>query len=384
MRFKVAKSDLEAALQVVNASLAGTGSDITTHYVFRRNGPDGDGKYGIEVLTYSGQIFSSCPLIVSVEDPGDKTGFTVEGWRLKHWLQYIPEDSVPEFTLDDGEVTVRVKRGKQTFQSLDPSSFPYWDKTLAESEVKARVPADRLSAALGYSKLFAMDKGTKQPEMCVCEVHDGILYSSDKKAATLIRITGMEKSEMRVHSKDVSGFQAFLATAGDGEVEVLEHDRMVLVRRGDGAMFGESRFHYAFPIPKVSMDSTDQHEWSIPRVDLQQAVGFLEAGAGKDDNRLRFAPGENPGEVIVSMANTNGRATDQVLEGVTMASDPKAPEIPEEGFVVDRLILAKTLAPWKDADVIKFGLNITGDRGFIRLTREQHESQYLTVIPWLR
>ena len=52
MRFQVAKQDLEAALQVVTPSLSSSGTDITSHYVFRRTGTKKDG-YGVEEVTCS-------------------------------------------------------------------------------------------------------------------------------------------------------------------------------------------------------------------------------------------------------------------------------------------------------------------------------------------
>lgn len=386
MRFKVAKRDIEAALQVVDSSIVSSGSDMSAHYTFRRTGPDGDGKYGVEVLSYGGRIFSSCPLIVVVEDAGKKGALTIEGWRLKQWLQNIGDDTAPDFTLDEGEVIARVPRGKQTFQSLDPSSFPYWDKTLKDAKVTARIPANRLAAALAYSRLFASDKDkeTKAPQLCVCEIQNGILYSTDKKAATLIKVEGMDASGLRVHVKDVGGFLTFLGTVGDGDVEVLEHERMALVRRClDGAVFGEARFHFAYPPQKAGINDTDQWCWDIPKAEFQQAIGFLRSGAAKEDNRLNIAPGENAGEIILSMQSATGKPTNLTLAGIGMTSAANAPPIPDEGFVVDHIILAKAMAPWKETTV-RFGLSTKGDRGLLRLVHEQFESKFLTVLPWMR
>ena len=384
MRFKVAKSDLEDALQVVGASLSSNGSDISGHYTFRRTGPDEDGKYGVEVLTNSERVFSSCPIIVSVEDEGTVGGFTVEGWRLKEWVKFVPADSVPEFILDDGEVVVRVKKGKQTFQSLDYTKFPYWDKALKDAKLTARIPADRLAAALGYSRLFASDNDTGQPDMCVCEVKEGTLFSSDKKAVTLIEVLGMDQSEMRVHAKDVSGFLSFLGHIKEGEVEILEHERMLFVRRcSGGAVFGESRFFFSFPFPKMKIADLDQHQWSLPKAELQQVVGFLVSGAVKEDNRLRMAPGETAGTVSLSMTSATGKVTVLPLVASGMESDPKAPEVPDEGFLLDHRILTKIVGAWKGDD-IRFGVNVKGDGGFVRFSYSQLESKYLTILPWIR
>lgn len=388
MRFKVAKRDLEVALQIVGASLASSGSDISSHFTFRRTGPDKDDKYGVEVLTSSGRTFASCPMIVAVEDKGEdkKAAFTVEGWRLKQWLQFIPDDSVPEFIRDDREVVVRVKKGKQTFQSLDPNSFPYWDKHLKEAAVKATLPADRLKDALAYSRQFVAgpDRETHTPDLCVCEVQDGIMHASDKRAMSMIRVKGLEDSALRVHGKDVGGVLTFLGLLGDGDVEILEHDRMAVFRRGsDGALFGETRFSFKFPTPKIKMDDVDQHVWELPKDECQQIIGFLVAGASKEDNRLRLAPGETPGEVALSMMNATGKPTDLTLAGVTMSSAPNVPAIPGEGFLVDHGIFGRVLTPWK-GDALRLGITVKGGQGFVRVLAEQYESKYLTIIPWLK
>lgn len=385
MRFQVAKRDLEAALQVVSSSISNSGSDISAHYTFRRTGKE-EGKYGIEVLTYANQTCSSCPLAaVSFSEVGDKkkTAFTIEGWRLKDWLKCIPADSVPEFSLVDGEVTIKVRRGSQDFQSLDPSTFPYWDKVLAESEVKATLPADRLAAALAYSRLFIMDKDG-EPDKSVCEVLEGVMYSSDRKAVTLIKVPGMEESSLRVHGKDVSGFLTFLGTAGDGNVEILEHERNLFVRRCvDGAVFGEARFQFQFPVPKVKLDDPSHHIWEIPCDEFRSAIGFLVAGADPKDNRLCLAPGAAPGEVTLSMTNTTGKVTTLTLSGITMQSDPQAPAVPEAGFMLDHNVLDKVLTTWKEP-MVQFGISFSGGRGLLRCRHEKLESVYLTIIATLR
>ncbi len=388
MRFQVARRDLEAALQAVGSSIASSGSDISAHFTFRRTGPaKDDNKYGMEVLAYTGSTFSSWPLIVSVDEPGTekKAGFTLEGWRLKQWLKSTPADSVPEFILDSGEVVARVKKGKQTFQSLDPSTFPYWDKALKEAEVKAKVPADRLAAALATSRLFVggADKEAQSPDQCVCEVIDGILYASDRKAVSMIRVKGMEEANLRVHGKNIGAVLTFLGTLGDGEVEVLEHDRMTLLRSSaNGATFGESRFQFAFPKPKIRIDDVSQHTWAIPKDELQQAIGFLVAGAVKEDNRLRFTPGETAGEVVLSMTSATGKETELPLSGVTMTPSPGVPVIPEEGFLLDHILLTKFIGPWKE-ETVTLGLTVTGARGHARMVHDHFESKFVAVLPWL-
>lgn len=382
MRFKVAKRDLDDALQVVSPSISSSGNDITTHYVFRRTGPNDKGEYGMEVLTCSGRMFSSCPLIVKVEDPGEKDAFTIEGKRLKQWLSFVA-DAALTFTFADAEVVARAPKGKQTFQSLDPDSRFVWDKTLKASKLTATLPADRLAAALAYSRLFASTKESEQPELCTCEVKDGILYSTDKKAVTLIRVAGLGESAMRIHGKDAKGILDFLGTCDGSEVDVLEHDRMLIFRRKDGAVFGETRFQAAFPGLKINMDDEDQHEWVLVKADLEEAIGFLTSGASWEDNRLHFKPSKEAGEVILWMMSATGKKTELMLKTSVSESVENAPEIPPEGFSVDHFCLAKVLGAWKDKD-IRLGVNIRGNRGFVRFVVDQHGDKYLTIIAWLQ
>ena len=57
MKIEVAKPDLEAALGVVSIGTASTGSDLTTHFVFRRRD---DGV--IEVLSNNNRLGCSMPV----------------------------------------------------------------------------------------------------------------------------------------------------------------------------------------------------------------------------------------------------------------------------------------------------------------------------------
>lgn len=384
MRFQVAKRDLEAALQVVSSSLSSSGSDMSTHILFRAVPAEkDDGDPGIELLTYSGRVFSSCPVIASVKDAGenDKGAFTVDGKRLKLWLDHV-KDAALEFTFDEGEVTAKAPKGRQTFQSLDPSTFPWWDKMLKASKVTATVDANRLAEAISYSRRFISDRESSNPDLCVCEVRDGILYSTDKKAATLIAVAGMAESKMRVHGKDTGGFLSFLASFDQTSVEVLEHDRAIIMRRGDGAIFGESRFQAQFPGLKVQMDEEDQHIWVLPKEDIEGAIGFLTSGAAWEDNQLLFAQGDN-GTINLSMMSKTGKTTVLDIKCIESESQDDAPDVPDEGFSLDHFCLTKVLSSWKE-DAVRFGINIQGSRGYVRFLDERGGDKFLTIIAWLR
>lgn len=382
MRFKVAKRDLENALQVVGASLSSAGSDISTHFTFRAKLPEeGETKVGLEVLTYSNRIFSSCPLVASVEEAQDgQSAFTVEGKRLKQWLAFVP-DAALEFSQDGSDVVARAPKGKQTFQSLDPNSFPYWDSMMEEAEVKATLEANRLSAALSYSRLFTSDRESHNPELCVSEVRDGILYSTDKRGVALIRAKGLEKSRMRVHSKDVGGFLTFLGTFDGTQVEVLEHDRATIFRRKDGAVFGEMRFSVSSPQLKIQMDEPNHHQWVLPTAEVTDAIGFLVAGAPWEDNRLRLSQRDTG--VVLSMASATGKITELPVTTIESGSEPGAPSMPDEGFFLDHFGLSKLLNQWR-GDSIKFGMRLLGDRGYCRFESDLEGDAYVTILAWLR
>jgi hypothetical protein len=378
----VAKQDLEAALQVVTPSL-GAGTDITSHFIFRRTGDEKKG-YGIEVVTCSGRLFSSCPVKAKVEEAGTKDAFTIEGKRLKQWLANVPTAPLTfGFDEDEGEVVAKAPKGNQTFQSLQPDSRFSWGHFQKDAKLTGTLSAERLSAALGYSRLFASVKESEQPELCVCEVQDGILFSSDKKAITLIRVAGLEDSNLRVHGKDVPGFQAFLGTFDNTEVEVLEHDRMLILKRGDGAVFGASRFQSPFPGYDIGMDDEDQHLWVLPKADIHEAVGFLTSGASWEDNRLRFAPGKKDGEILLSMFSATGKKTALPLTCTSMESAEDASEVPTSGFDLDHFCLAKVFGAWKEGEV-PFGISLQGSRGYIRFVAERDGDKYLTILGWLR
>ncbi len=383
MKFQVAKQDLEAALQVVTPSLNSSGSDITTHFVFRRTGTKDDG-YGVEVVTCAGRVFSSCPMKVKVDDPGKKGTFTIEGKRLKAWLANVANAALTfSFNEDEGEVTAKAPRGRQTFQSLQPDARFSWDDNLKEAKLAATLSADRLANALGYIRHFISVKESERPDLCVCEVKENLLGATDQKALTVIRIEDIGEAILRIHGKDVAGFKDFLGTFDGTNVEVLEHDRVLILRRGDGAMFGSSRFQAMFPGFKVGMDDEDQHKWVINKAELAEAIGFLTAGATWEDNRLTFAPSDKPNEITLSMMSATGKKTTLPVACVSMDSVEDAEEIPDTGFALDHFVLDRVLKAMK-FDEVTFGVTSLGSRGFVRFVFEYEGDKYLTMLAWLR
>jgi len=388
MKIQVAKQDLENALDVVASCLAGTGSDLSVHFLFRRDPAD---REKIQVMTYSTRISALCPVTATV-DESDFDAFTIEGWRLKKWLSKLPDAALTfEF---DGAVVEAVCPGKgtQKFQSLDPSKFPFWDKALGDAKIIALMPAERLHRAIDYSRNFASADESRQPELCVCEVKEGVLASTNKRTATLVSVAALKDSSMRVHSKDAGAILSFLATIKD-DVEVLEHDKCLFLRRSDGAVFEESRFDANFPVFNRPPDK-DPHWWVLDTEELRNAIPFLESGAQREDDRLRFTrpgdPDDTERPVILSMQTATGGTAEQKVTCVESGSEPDADPLPDEGFTLAYPNLTKIL-DFVKSDTIKFGVSRRKKGGYLRFVdvlfadeEGKGGDEYLTVAAWLR
>ena len=88
MKMQVAKRDLESALAVVTNSMTSSGTDISSHFVFRADEDD-----DVEVLTFTGRLFSSAP-VKCVVDSTPERSFTVEGARLLQWVRAVGDTAI--------------------------------------------------------------------------------------------------------------------------------------------------------------------------------------------------------------------------------------------------------------------------------------------------
>jgi len=388
MNFKVAKSDLEAALEVVKGGL-GSGADLESHVLFRVP-LDGDGTR-MEVLTHQGRIFSSFPFVATVEQNDDIKMFTVKESRLRMFLDTLPEDAVLVFECTDGKIVdVTGSDVTPSYQSLDPNQFPFWDDLLAvavKAGAKATLSAERLSKALGYSKLFASKNESRKPELCVCEVKDGVLASTDTKAAALLKVPALEKSTLRMHYKDSGGIQSFLANS-KGDIEILEYDRGVFFRRGDGAIFGEGRFLANFPTFSQP-DPEDQSWWVIPVKDFLTGLKALRSSAREDDQSLTISRTDANGPVLISMLSTTGKTVSKEIPCTDHGC--KAGGVPFTGeFDVEFDSIQEILKAAGEVETIRFGVNQRKKGGYLRFIETPFKSdtdpgdEYLVVLRWTR
>ena len=373
MKIQVAKSDLQTALQVASIGVGSGGSDLSTHYLFRVK----DDK--VEILTYNQRICASLPLKCQ-KDGDDGDAFTIEAWRLDKWLGALGDVAV-SLEDDSGEVKLTSPRSTIRTKSLDPSKFPFWDKTLKEAKSVTTVEGDRLASALGYAKHFISDKDTHRPEIAQTEMMNGCLYATDKKAVTLISMDGFDDSSLRVHGKDIPSVLKFLSLKETEDVEIFEHDRTMFLKRGDGAVFGATRPIVNFPKLKVDKDSEDQAWWEITTEELNTGADLLSASADRDNTRVRFSYDEDKGNVVLSVKSAAGGEDSYPID---CTGQEHCDTLPETGFEVDYPYLKNIISHF-GVDTLRFGIN-KGKKGkkggYVRFQHGDEQDTYLTVVVW--
>jgi len=368
----VNSTDLDNALKVVRTTV-GSSSDISSHYVFRSRGGF------LEVLSNDGRTFSSC--VVPNVSTEESLNFTVEARRMHVLLDSVGQNQFLEFTVLESEVTVKGVRGKVSFSSLDPSLFPYWDDLLSGSKTTAKLPADRLHNAFSHAKQFIYDQEAKAPHLCVAEFREGVLYSTDQMSVSLVKVPGMEESNLRVFVKDLSSVLSFLSTVKASNVEILESDRAYFLRREDGAVFGETVYAHRFPNMSVNWDLDDDQSWELNQKDLLDGVKFLQSGARLDEPRVRFQKlGENA--ISLSMTSVSGKPLSLTI--------PLSKFTQKEGGVTDMPVFAVTdvyLAKMLNGntnDKVCLGITKKSAGGWVRIRDDRGTDIYMTTVAWLK
>ncbi|MBV6342952.1 hypothetical protein [Candidatus Magnetobacterium casense] len=247
--------------------------------------------------------------------------------------------------------------------------------------------AERIVQALDFSRQFASTQESRDRKICVCEVLDGVFYSTDRVTAAAVTVRGLEASKMRIHIKDASGVISFLGTCGQDNVTVLEHRRAVLFRRGDGALFGASRFEDAFR--PFGRPGDDQNVWKFSVGDMRTVIGVLRSGAAKEDKRLLLER-EADGPLRMGMWTKRGKQTIIPIPCTGETIQAEAPPLPK-GFMVNCESLDKILALAK-VDNVEVGVNVRNNSGYLRFVsrrfgdeaKSDSQDEYLVVLAWLR
>jgi len=387
MKIDIAKGDLDAALQVVTPVAKSSSNDLTAHVIFRRRD---NGQ--VEALCSSGRIGASTLLAgckVTVSDD-DHEKFTTEASRLNKWVA-AEEDGV--FTLEEekpGVVVARGSLGFVKFLSDDPDKFPFWDESLSEATLAAKVPAKRLHAALSYVRMFVSDKDTTNPKLGVTEVISGSLQATDKGALAVVTLPELKDSQLRLHREDLSYVLSFVSGCGDnGEVEIREHERCLFFVRPDGSVLMVARSHHAFPAINLDKDAQDPHWWTVQAGKLHASINALDAAASKEDDRLRFQI--EGGKVLLSMTAPDGERMVYKIDAIDPGSQKDvAVPLPDEGFDLSNRYLLKVLGQHR-ADSVLFGINPQMDKktkklsgGWVRFREERDGDDYLTLLVWQR
>jgi DNA polymerase III sliding clamp (beta) subunit (PCNA family) len=364
-------SDLETALKVVRATV-GSSNDISSHYVFRTR------EEKLEVLSYDGRTFSSC-LVPHTNSDGELS-FTVEARRIHVLLDSVGANQTLDLTFSDGEVMVKTARGKVMFSSLDPSLFPYWDDVIVGAKTTAKVSADRLHAAMTHIKQFIYDQEAKNPALCVAEFRNGVLYSTDQMAVSIVKMPGMENCGLRVHVKNLGNVLSFLSTAKGDDVEVLESDRAFFLRRPDGAVFGETVFAHRFPDISVDWNLEDDQEWDIFQEELLDGIKFLQSAARTDEPKVRF---NRDGDTLsIAMTSVAGKPLPISISLVEFKQkEGGVTEMPS--FALNDGYVGKILNGNTNTKV-RLGVSKKGAGGWVRVRDDRGPDTYLTIVAWLK
>jgi DNA polymerase III sliding clamp (beta) subunit (PCNA family) len=398
MKCKVAKRDLEVALKVVSHTKDDGASNISSHYLFRRTDPN-----TLELLSYNGRVYSSCPTRAAFE--GEPLSFTIEAKRVDLLMDAIPEDAVIEFTYEGkGEVIANTARGNLSFSSLDPSQFPYWDEPLAKAKRTTSISAERLSQALAHAGMWVYDDEQKQANLCIVEFVEGNLFSTDKLAVSVVKVPGMEKSEMRVFGADVKHLTTFLSTfkakspvpeaepakdgekkgkAPDPEVEIFEGAKALFLKRADGAVFGESRFDKKFPEVSIEWESEDDHVVDVKKSEVASAIKFLIAGAKFDDTTIYVDLQSNFMRLSMKSSANAKMASLEIPYEAHTHRDGELPEMPKGGFPFSNAYLGRLLSTYS-GDVISFRISKRPKGGWIRVKDDRQGDIFYTTVAWLK
>ena len=374
MKIEIAKPDLEGVLAIVGNTVSGSGSDLSAHFLFRIH----DGV--AQVLAFHHRTFSLAPLKGRVEGE-DGDAFTVEAWRLTKWVSGIGDVAVLLSTDGNGEVKVSGGRSTIRLRSLDPSKFPYWDKTLAAAKSTGSVPAHRLGAAIGYARRFVSQEDTTRPEISQIEAMDGCVWASDRRTVSLVKVDGLQDMGLRVAGKDIPAVLKFLTTkpTADDTVEVLEADSAVYFRRSDGAHVGAARPNAAFPKLK-GVESDPSEVWvEFAPDDLRSAVSVLSASASKDNDAVLLSVKNK--QLVFSMTSEAG-GTDEYPVDLTGSDNLEA--FPVDGASVGFSHLLGFCDHFS-LDTLRLEVHFKGKGGFFAFrkgTSDEDANVYYSVVVW--
>jgi DNA polymerase III sliding clamp (beta) subunit (PCNA family) len=377
MNIEVAKQDLEAALKVT-ATTVGSGSDLTSHYLFRIHGGC------TEVLSYSMRVFSRSAF-TSNADGSDGDAFTVEAWRLDKWISSVGDGVLTLSSGEKGEVIAKGPRSKIKLRSLDPSRFPFWDGLLANASSMGNIDPAVLHRAISLSKTFVSTDDTNRPEISQIEARDGVMQATNRRAVSSVKIRDLPGLSLRIPGKDLTTVLKFLSDkATTGDVKVMEGTRegtagaAIIFERLDGSYVGVSRPTNDMPSLPVVIDEPTM-KLSLDVDEFMGAVGLLLSSAPKGQETVSFA--SKGGTLVISMPSDAGGVDEYPLISSTETG------LNDITFGIDYSYI-RSLADQFDLDTLDIGVHERGRGGYVSFLYEDEGStedsgnQYHTVIVW--
>jgi len=374
MKIRAAQKDLEQALKTASVALAKKGG-LESHFVVRLK----DDK--VAVLTHNQQVLASAPLVCEVT--GKEGAFTVEGWRLLRWVSGVGDVAL---TLESkgSIVTGTSPSGSVRWPSLDPVTFPYWDKGFAKSSTQVTVKAVRLRAALDHTRDFIFPHESQAPHLALTEVQEGVLKSMDLRAFAMVESDVLKGSTLKIHLDQVGPVMSYLASLGDGDVDLRLAGGTLFFSGSDGSVFG-----LALPLaefPEIDVDKEDEPDCvvSFRTEDLRRVLVILSTSADKDNQKVRFLWDPEEERASLSMESLAGSSDSVPVPAVSVE---KIEAFPDGGFQFSVPHLKKMLDK-NPEEVIRFDLikkvNKKGQQtGLVRFCWEAHGDTYLTAIQWL-
>lgn len=371
MKIVSTKAAITAATRIVENAVAG-GDDATlaSHFLFRV----ADGT--VHVLASNGKRLLASATVVGATIEGDAATFTVSAWRFSQLLNLSPEGAC-SLDFDGANTKVHIDGRTIRFASLDPSSFPYWDKVLGESTVTATIKAGVLFGALSYVKPFVSNLDTRTPALASTECRDGTLWATDSQSLATATVPGLETCGIRIHYADISGVNAFLGIDADADITVREHGTTIFFVRPDGGVFGVSRWVHEFP--KLKLDSSTRASFTLTTDNLRYAIRFLSVASAKDDDKLRFD--FRDGKVVLSVAAVAGGREDFEADTKAVTGIESMSEIGRSSFDVNSNHVTAILNTVTD-ETVTFGVNWTSKNGYILYRHAIDGGEYVGIVVW--
>jgi len=323
MQINISTPDLKEALSLSQNTL-GTNSDITSHFVFVKEGTNAS------VLSCTlPRTFTKVPLVgatVTGDDP-----FTVEGKRIMQAISAV--SGVLEIKSDDeGGVSISLEKGEIALPSLDSDSFPPWITKLEEATSMKSISASILYDAINSLKSYVSVEENRRPELAMLYVSDGKAYGCDGFGMSVARHDDLNGIDLKIHTKDLAPLSKFLKANDGGLIEVLSGEQCYFFKAQNGAVFGLTDLPHTFPQVVINyaeaFDWTPHKVWAVTKSSLNTAIKFLRAGADTSDCKVSF---NDEGDILapsLSMRPSSGKGS--LSYSLDLASLPT----PEEGVEI--------------------------------------------------